>query len=173
MTISAWTAAAAASTAPSTRISIAAKASARIPAYIAKRGLGTHCVLVADDNTYRVAGAEVEKALTGAGFSVVSCVIHREHDMLPDDLSCGEVLLSITGRRSSSSRWAAAPLPIPPASMPNARAAFCFGGHRAFHGRLRLRGGAPAARGLKIKRPAVCPEIIVCDLDVLATAPLP
>ena len=23
-------------------------------------------------------------------------MIHREHDMLPDDLSCGEVLLSIT-----------------------------------------------------------------------------
>lgn len=68
----------------------------RIPSYIAKRGLGTHCVLVADDNTYRVAGAEVEKALTDAGFSVVACVIHREHDMLPDDLSCGEVLLSIT-----------------------------------------------------------------------------
>ena len=27
-------------------------------------------------------------------------------------------------------------------------------------------------RGLKIQRPAVCPEIIVCDLDVLATAPM-
>lgn len=68
----------------------------RIPDYIRKRGLGTHCVLVADDNTYRVAGADVEKALTDSGFTVVPCVIHRDGDMLPDDLSCGEVLLSIT-----------------------------------------------------------------------------
>ena len=98
----------------------------RIPSYIAKRGLGTHCVLVADDNTYRVAGAEVEKALTDAGFSVVACVIHREHDMLPDDLSCGEVLLSITRETD-----------------------------------FLIAVGS-----------AVCPEIIVCDLDVLATAPM-
>ena len=68
----------------------------RIPEYIRKRGLGTNCVLVADDTTYRVAGADVEKALLEAGFTVVNCVIHREGDMLPDDLSCGEVLLSIT-----------------------------------------------------------------------------
>ena len=68
----------------------------RIPDYIRRRGLGTHCVLVADDTTYRVAGADVEKALVDAGFDVVPCVIHREGDMLPDDLSCGEVLLSIT-----------------------------------------------------------------------------
>ena len=70
----------------------------RIPSYIARRGLGTHCVLVADDNTYRVAGAEVEKALLCAGFSVVSCVIHREHDMLPDDLSCGESSVHLSGK---------------------------------------------------------------------------
>ena len=33
----------------------------RIPEYIRKRGLGTNCVLVADDTTYRVAGSvEIE-----------------------------------------------------------------------------------------------------------------
>ena len=68
----------------------------RVPELIRRRGLGDHCVLVADDNTYRVAGADVEKALVKNGFSVSPCVIHRQGDMLPDDGACGEVLLSIT-----------------------------------------------------------------------------
>lgn len=145
----------------------------RIPSYIARRGLGTHCVLVADDNTYRVAGAEVEKALTDAGFSVVACVIHREHDMLPDDLSCGEVLLSITretefliavgsGTVTDTTRINAERTGLPFVSVGTAPS---------------MDGYASAVapllhRGLKIQRPAVCPEIIVCDLDVLATAPM-
>ena len=145
----------------------------RIPSYIAKRGLGTHCVLVADDNTYRVAGAEVEKALTDAGFAVVACVIHREHDMLPDDLSCGEVLLSITretdfliavgsGTVTDATRINAERTGLPFVSVGTAPS---------------MDGYASAVapllhRGLKIQRPAVCPEIIVCDLDVLATAPM-
>ena len=145
----------------------------RIPSYIAKRGLGTHCVLVADDNTYRVAGAEVEKALTDAGFSVVACVIHRERDMLPDDLSCGEVLLSITretefliavgsGSVTDTTRINAERTGLPFVSVGTAPS---------------MDGYASAVapllhRGLKIQRPAVCPEIIVCDLDVLATAPM-
>jgi glycerol-1-phosphate dehydrogenase [NAD(P)+] len=66
-----------------------------VPAYIRKRGLGTHCVLVADDNTYPLAGEKVEKALADAGFSVIPCVIHRDGPMDPDERACGEVLLSI------------------------------------------------------------------------------
>jgi len=146
----------------------------RIPDYIRKRGLGTNCVLVADDNTYRVAGAEVEKALLEAGFTVVPCVIHREHDMLPDDLSCGEVLLSITretefliavgsGTVTDTTRINAERTKLPFVSVGTAPS---------------MDGYASAVapllhRGLKIQRPAVCPEIIVCDLDVLATAPMP
>ena len=145
----------------------------RIPEYIRKRGLGTNCVLVADDNTYRVAGERVEKALTDAGFTVVPCVIHREGDMLPDDLSCGEVLLSITretefliavgsGTVTDTTRINAERTKLPFVSVGTAPS---------------MDGYASAVapllhRGLKIQRPAVCPEIIVCDLDVLATAPL-
>ena len=146
----------------------------RIPEYIRKRGLGTNCVLVADDTTYRVAGADVEKALLEAGFTVVNCVIHREGDMLPDDLSCGEVLLSITretefliavgsGTVTDTTRINAERTKLPFVSVGTAPS---------------MDGYASAVapllhRGLKIQRPAVCPEIIVCDLDVLATAPLP
>ena len=146
----------------------------RIPDYIRRRGLGAHCVLVADDTTYRVAGAEVEKALLEAGFTVVPCVIHREGDMLPDDLSCGEVLLSITretefliavgsGTVTDTTRINAERTGLPFVSVGTAPS---------------MDGYASAVapllhRGLKIQRPAKCPEIIVCDLDVLATAPLP
>jgi len=147
---------------------------ARIPEYIRKRGLGTNCVLVADDTTYRVAGADVERALIEAGFTVVPCVIHREGDMLPDDISCGEVLLSITretefliavgsGTVTDTTRINAERTKLPFVSVGTAPS---------------MDGYASAVapllhRGLKIQRPAVCPEIIVCDLDVLATAPLP
>ena len=145
----------------------------RIPEYIRKRGLGANCVLVADDNTWRVAGERVEKALVEAGFTVVNCVIHREGDMLPDDLSCGEVLLSITretefliavgsGTVTDTTRINAERTGLPFVSVGTAPS---------------MDGYASAVapllhRGLKIQRPAVCPEIIVCDLDVLATAPL-
>lgn len=146
----------------------------RIPGYIRKRGLGTHCVLVADDNTWRVAGERMERALTEDGFTVVPCVIHREGDMLPDDLSCGEVLLSITretefliavgsGTVTDTTRINAERTGLPFVSVGTAPS---------------MDGYASAVapllhRGLKIQRPAVCPEIIVCDLDVLATAPMP
>ncbi len=146
---------------------------ARIPDYITRRGLGKNCVLVADDNTWRVAGEAVEAALTGAGFTVVSCVIHRKGDMLPDDLSCGEVLLSITreteflvavgsGTITDTTRINAERTGLPFVSVGTAPS---------------MDGYASAVapllhRGLKIQRPAKCPDIIVCDLDVLATAPL-
>ena len=145
----------------------------KVPQYITRRGLGTHCVLVADDNTWRVAGEAVEKHLTDAGFAVTRCVIHREGDMLPDDLSCGEVLLSITretefliavgsGTVTDTTRINAERTGLPFVSVGTAPS---------------MDGYASAVapllhRGLKIQRPAVCPEIIVCDLDVLATAPL-
>lgn len=145
----------------------------RIPGYIQRRGLGTHCVLVADDNTYRVAGEQVERTLKAAGFDVVPCVIRRENDMLPDDLSCGEVLLSITrdtefliavgsGTVTDTTRINAERTHLPFVSVGTAPS---------------MDGYASAVapllhRGLKIQRPAVCPEIIVCDLDVLATAPM-
>ena len=145
----------------------------KVPQYITRRGLGTHCVLVADDNTWQVAGQQVEKALTDEGFAVTACVIHREGDMLPDDLSCGEVLLSITretefliavgsGTVTDTTRINAERTGLPFVSVGTAPS---------------MDGYASAVapllhRGLKIQRPAVCPEIIVCDLDVLATAPL-
>ncbi len=67
----------------------------KIPAYIRTRGLGTHCVLVADNITYEIAGRRVSQTLKAAGFDVIECVIVREGHMEPDERAVGEVLLSI------------------------------------------------------------------------------
>lgn len=143
-----------------------------IPEYIKERSLGTHCVLVADDTTWLVAGKEVYEALTGAGFSVVTCVIHQEGEMLPDDLSCGEVLLSITrdteflisvgsGTVTDTTRINAERTRLPFVAVGTAPS---MDGYTSVVAPL-------LHHGLKIQRPAVCPEIIVCDLKVMATAP--
>ena len=146
---------------------------ARVPEFIRRRGLGIHCVLVADDNTYRVAGADVEKALCAAGFAVIPCVIDRKGDVLPGDGACGEVLLSImrdtefliavgSGSITDTTRINAERTGLPFVSVGTAPS---MDGYTS--------AVAPLLhRGVKIQRPAKCPEIIVCDLDVLATAPM-
>ena len=145
-----------------------------VPEFIARRGLGTHCVLVADDTTYRVAGEQVHRALTAAGYTVVPCVMHREGHLLPDNLACGEVLLSITretqflisvgsGSVTDTTRINAERTGLPFVAVGTAPS---MDGYTSVVAPL-------LHRGVKIQRPAVCPEIIVCDLDVLATAPMP
>lgn len=145
-----------------------------VPEFIARRGLGTRCVLVADDTTYRVAGERVHRALTAAGYAVVPCVMHREGHLLPDNLACGEVLLSITretqflisvgsGSVTDTTRINAERTGLPFVAVGTAPS---MDGYTSVVAPL-------LHRGVKIQRPAVCPEIIVCDLDVLATAPMP
>ena len=67
----------------------------KIPEMIREKELGTHCVVVCDNNTYKVAGKRVIEILERAGFDVIRCVINREGEMLPDETAVGEVLLSI------------------------------------------------------------------------------
>ena len=147
---------------------------ARVPEMIRRRGLGERCVLVADDTTYAIAGSAVEAAMLSAGFSVVRCVIHREGEVLPDDGACGEVLLSVTrdtqflisvgsGSLTDITRINAERTGLPFVAVGTAPS---MDGYTS--------AVAPLLhRGVKIQRPAVCPQIIVCDLDVLATAPMP
>ena len=145
----------------------------QIPKMLKKRGLGTHCVLVADDNTYKIAGEEVHNTLVAAGYSVIPCVIHREGEMLPDDQSCGEVLLSImrdteflisvgSGSVTDVTRINAERTGLPFVAVGTAPS---MDGYTSVVAPL-------LHKGVKIQRPGVCPEIIVCDTDILATAPL-
>lgn len=145
----------------------------KLPYYIEKKGLGTHCVLVCDKNTYEAAGHDVEKTLKEAGFSVIMCKIMREGDVDPDETAVGEVLLSIqpeteflisvgSGSLTDTTRVNAQRTGLPFVSVGTAAS---MDGYTSVVAPLLL-------RGLKIHRQAVCPEIIVCDLDVLRTAPM-
>ncbi len=145
-----------------------------IPDYIRKRGLGRHCVLVADNNTYDIAGQKVADRLESAGFEVIRCVIRRDHPMDPDESACGEVLLSIqpeteflisvgSGSITDTVRLNAKRTGLPFVCVGTAAS---MDGYTSVVAPLLL-------RGIKIHRAGVCPEIIVCDIGVMRTAPLP
>ena len=144
-----------------------------IPGYIRARGLGTHCVLVADNNTYEVAGRRVSETLRGAGFDVIECVIVRDGHMEPDERAVGEVLLSIqpeteflvavgSGSITDTTRVNAARTGLPFVSVGTAPS---MDGYTSVVAPLTF-------KGLKIHRNGPCPEIIVCDTEILRTAPL-
>ena len=146
---------------------------ARVPEYIRRRGLGENCVLVCDKNTYAVAGKAVFEALTAVGFKVEMCMLEREGEVQPDERSVGEVLLSIqpetqflvavgSGSITDTTRVNAARTGLPFVSVGTAPS---MDGYTSVVAPLLL-------RGLKIHRSGPCPEIIVCDLGVLSTAPL-
>ena len=144
-----------------------------LPRYIERRGLGTHCVLVADNNTYEIAGRRVSQTLRAAGYSVIECVICREGKMEPDEVAVGEVLLSIqpeteflvavgSGSVTDTTRVNAERTGLPFVSVGTAPS---MDGYTSAIAPLTF-------RGLKIHRKGPCPEIIVCDTEILKTAPL-
>ena len=144
-----------------------------IPGYIAARGLGTHCVLVADNNTYEVAGRAVSQVLKDAGLDVIECVIVRDGVMDPDERAVGEVLLSIqpeteflvavgSGSITDTTRVNCARTGLPFVSVGTAPS---MDGYTSVVAPLTF-------KGLKIHRAGPCPEIIVCDTEILKTAPL-
>ena len=144
----------------------------KLPGAIRRRDLGTKCLLVADRNTYALAGRDAERILREAGFDVSACVVEREGDMEPDETAVGEVLLSMrmdteflisvgSGSVTDITRITAAHTERP---------FVCVGTAPSMDGYTST--VAPLLfRGLKINAPAVCPEIILCDIDILRTAP--
>ncbi len=145
----------------------------KLPGYIEKRGLGTHCVVVCDENTYRVAGERVYGILNDAGFSPILCRIARDGELVPDETTVGEVLLTIqpetqflvavgSGSITDTCRVNAQRCHLPFVSVGTAAS---MDGYTSVVAPLML-------RGVKIHRHGPCPEIIVCDLGVLATAPI-
>lgn len=143
------------------------------PAYIRKRGLGTRCVLVADRNTWPLAGKALVVRLESEGFSVIRCVIVRDSVMDPDERACGEVLLSIqpeteflvavgSGSITDTVRVNAARCRLPFVSVGTAPS---MDGYTSVVAPLLL-------RHVKIHRAGPCPEIIVCDTEILRTAPV-
>ena len=158
-------------TLPGKDIYVGANLVGRIPGYIRARGLGTHCVLVADNNTYEIAGRRVSRTLSDAGFDVIECVIVRDGPMDPDERAVGEVLLSIqpeteflvavgSGSITDTTRVNAARIGLPFVSVGTAPS---MDGYTSVVAPITF-------KGLKIHRSGPCPEIIVCDTEILRTA---
>lgn len=145
----------------------------RLPEMIKKRGLGRRCVLVADTITYAVAGRDAHKVLTEEGFEVISCVIVREGEMLPDERACGEVLLSI--QPETDFLLSVGSGSVTDITRVNARRTglpfVCVGTAPSMDGYTSVISPL-LFNGVKIHRAGVCPDIILCDLDILMTAPL-
>ena len=142
-------------------------------AYIQKRAYGKHCVLVADNITWDIAGAKVSRALKAAGFKVYDCVLKRRERLEPDETAVGEVFLALqadteflvsvgSGSITDTTRVVAARANLPQVcigtapSMDGYTSSIC---PLTYH-------------GVKIHRPGKCPEIIICDTDILRTAPM-
>lgn len=145
----------------------------RLPEYVARRGLGTHCVVVCDENTFKVAGEQVYQVLKNAGYDAILLKFVREGELVPDERTIGELLLTIqpeteflvavgSGSITDTCRVNAARCKLPFVSVGTAPS---MDGYTSVVAPLIL-------RGTKIHRAGPCPEIIVCDLQVLATAPL-
>lgn len=145
----------------------------RLPEYISRRGLGKNCVLACDDNTYPIAGKAAAEVLTAAGYHVTLCCMHREGRLEPDEHSVGEVLLSMTektelliavgsGSITDTVRVCAMRTGLPYCIVGTAPS---MDGYTSVVAPLIL-------RRVKIHRDAKPAELIVCDLSVLATAPL-
>ena len=145
----------------------------RLPSYINKRGLGRHCVVVCDENTYEAAGERVYSILTAAGFDAILLKFVRDEELVPDERTIGELLLTIqpeteflvavgSGSITDTCRVNAERCKLPFISVGTAAS---MDGYTSVVAPLIL-------NGLKIHRNGPCPEIIVCDLEVLATAPL-
>jgi|LSQX01.2.fsa_nt_gb glycerol-1-phosphate dehydrogenase [NAD(P)+] len=52
----------------------------------------TEILMVADGNTYGVIGERIEQKLSEHGYTMKLCCIHRDHDVVPDERSLGEVI---------------------------------------------------------------------------------
>ena len=143
-----------------------------IPGYVKKRGLGKRCVLVADRITWDVAGHRVCDILRNTGFAVDECLLIREGVLDPDETAVGEVFLALqpdtdflvsvgSGSITDTVRVVAARTGLPQV---------CVGTAPSMDGYTS--SVCPLTyRGLKIHRPGVCPPVIVCDIDILKTAP--
>ncbi len=144
-----------------------------VSSYIAKRGYGRSCVLVADNVTWELAGRHVSELLTKGGYSVTECVITRDAPMEPDETAVGEVLLSLKPDTAfivsvgSGSITDVVRVNAKRANLPQV----CIGTAPSMDGYTS--SICPLTfRGVKIHREGKCPEIIICDIDIMKTAPM-
>lgn len=146
----------------------------RLPDLIRSRELGEVCVLVADLSTYEAAGRAASAALKSAGYEVSECVFEREGALVPDERALGELLMAMSmrteffiavgaGTVTDITRIVAAQTERPFVSVPTAPSTSNYMGlsaHLMYKGRC-------------ARMDAICPELVACDMDVIARAPSP
>ncbi len=137
------------------------------------RELGvTHPMIVADQNTYRVAGRQVYDLLTGAGVKCELYVFPQAH-VEPDEFSVGQVIMNFTPGVDCM-------LAVGSGTIND----ICKIVSKAAGTRQVVVGTAPSmdgyasnsssmiSAGVKTTIYSVCPDAIVADVDVLRQAPL-
>lgn len=143
-----------------------------IPSYLKERNLGKKVLVVADENTHRVAGEKVIKILQDGGFSVTLCLLERKEELEPDEAALGEVLLALesdtdfliavgSGSVTDTTRYVAFQTGRQFVSVATAAS---MDGYTSVVAPL-------LNKGLKVNKPASYPKVIICDLDIIKEAP--
>ena len=140
--------------------------------YIKKKNLGKKVLVVTDNVVDDVAGKKVVEILSQTGFDVKLCILEREDELVPDETALGEVLLAL----EDDIDFLAA---VGSGSINDVTRYVAFNTDRPF---VSI-GTAPSMDGytsviapliyndLKVNKPAVCPEVLICDLDIMKEAP--
>jgi glycerol-1-phosphate dehydrogenase [NAD(P)+] len=144
----------------------------RCSAYIRQRDYGTHALLIADPNTYAVAGRQVEQLLKDDGFQVKLCRLERQVSLEPDQTALGEILLHLdrsieflvavgSGVVTDLTRFVAHQTGRPFVSVATAAS---MDGYVSVVAPL-------IHNGLKVNKSAGYPRTLLCDLEIIRQAP--
>ncbi len=140
--------------------------------YIDKRNLGRNGLVVADNNTWKIAGHNVDKILREKGYNTTLCILEREGVLEPDETALGEIMLAIekdtdfivavgSGVINDLSRYAASCICKPLVSIGTAAS---MDGYTSVISSLLI-------KGLKVSKSDEYAKIIICDVDIMKKAP--
>lgn len=145
----------------------------RLPEYLRQRQLGSRVVVITDNVVYEVAGRTVVELLRAAGYAVKLCLLERDEPLLPNETALGEVLLTMetdtefllsvgSGTLTDIARYV---------SVCTGKPFACVGTAASMDGYTSV--VAPLLHGKqKVNKPAGYPAVLVCDIEIMKTAPL-
>ncbi|HHV60743.1 MAG TPA: sn-glycerol-1-phosphate dehydrogenase [Clostridiaceae bacterium] len=140
--------------------------------YIKKSIAGKNALVVADNNTWEVAGSKVVKILSDAGFHMVNCILKREGKLEPDQTALGEIMLAVepdtefivavgSGVINDLSRYAAYCIGKPLVSIGTAPS---MDGYTSVISSLHN-------KNLVMTKHDKYARVLVCDVDIMRNAP--
>jgi len=129
--------------------------------------------IVADDNTYKVAGIQVEEVLTRNAAVFRTHIYHRQYDLVPDESAAGEFIINMerdtdvilaigSGVINDLCKYMSYKLGIPYIIVATAPSMDGYASN----------GSALILENLKTTLSAVVPKAIIGDIDVLKNAPM-